>query len=372
MLTHLLEWALYPGSFQSFLAGGFLISLFTTIPATSGIIVAGYWLDRSDLEPTRYERIAKWTAGGLLVFLGINILIINAIFLEFFPADRQASLLVGWVRFAMSLGAACGLFIGIVEARAIERALDAERATMRAAELEHQTDQLEFFNSILRHDVLNGMTVIRSRAEFLDDDLTDETQRRHADTILRWSDDIVLIIQRVRRILDTLTESAEFVPTATDLASVVGDEVDRISATYPTVEFETEVPEGLFVAADDLLGEVIGNLLTNAVEHNDQEGLTVTTSATAEGDTVTIRIADTGRGVPDDLKTSIFRRGETGRGIHAGTGFGLFFIDSMLSMYGGQIHVEDNDPHGAVFVVELPRATQTQPAKASAKSVSLR
>nr|WP_239641328.1 ATP-binding protein [Haloarcula japonica] len=37
-----------------------------------------------------------------------------------------------------------------------------------------------------------------------------------------------------------------------------------------------------------------------------------------------------------------------------GSGFGLFFVDSMVEEYGGTVWVEDNEPTGAVFVIELP------------------
>ncbi|EMA28366.1 ATP-binding protein [Haloarcula japonica] len=51
---------------------------------------------------------------------------------------------------------------------------------------------------------------------------------------------------------------------------------------------------------------------------------------------------------------SIFRRGETGHVKSTGSGFGLFFVDSMVEEYGGTVWVEDNEPTGAVFVIELP------------------
>jgi signal transduction histidine kinase len=40
----------------------------------------------------------------------------------------------------------------------------------------------------------------------------------------------------------------------------------------------------------------------------------------------------------------------------AGTGLGLYLVDTLVDRYGGEIRVEDNDPEGTVFVVELPLA----------------
>jgi PAS domain S-box-containing protein len=231
-----------------------------------------------------------------------------------------------------------------------------ERADREEA-LQHQTDQMEFFNSILRHDVLNGMTVIRARAEFLTDELDGE-QLKDAETIVDWSDNVTAIIQRVRTVLDTLTGTGDPQLEPVDLSGALRTEVDRIRTTYPEVEFETDIPDGVTVRANELLGEVLGNVITNAVSHNDTEGLrvsvTVDDGRDEPDDPVTVRIADNGRGVPDDIKETIFRRDETGHVKSTGSGFGLFFVDAMVAEYGGDVRVEDSEPQGAEFVIEFP------------------
>jgi len=230
-----------------------------------------------------------------------------------------------------------------------------ERAEREAA-LQHQTDQMEFFNSILRHDVLNGMTVIRGRAEFLTEELEGEPLQ-DAETIVDWSNDIVRIIQRVRTVLETLTGGGDPQLEPIKLSEVLRSEVERVRSTYPEVTFETDIPEGVTVRANELLGEVLGNVITNAVDHNDTEGLCLSVAveeAANTDDSVLVQIADNGRGVPDDVKEAIFRREQTGHAKSTGSGFGLFFVDSMVTEYGGEVWVEDNDPHGAEFIIQLP------------------
>lgn len=243
-----------------------------------------------------------------------------------------------------------------------------ERADREDA-LQRQTDQMEFFNSILRHDVLNGMTVIRARAEFLADELEGE-QRRDARTIVKWSNEITTIIKRVRTVLETLTGTGDPQLDSVDCSAVLRSEVDRIGSAYPEVAFETDIPGGVHVRANELLDEVLGNVITNAIDHNDTEGLTVSVTLEAgraetdqadTPDTVTVRIADNGVGVPDDLKEVIFRRDETGHAKSTGSGFGLFFVDQMVAEYGGTVRVEDNDPRGAEFVIELPAGVTDSP-----------
>lgn len=225
----------------------------------------------------------------------------------------------------------------------------------RAAALRRQTEQFEFFNSILRHDVLNGMTVIRSRGEFLAERLDGE-ERRFAETIVEWSEDIVDVVGRVRRVLETLTSERDASLEPVDVAAIIDDRVGRVTDTYPSVEFSVAVPEGLYVTADELLSDVVGNVITNAIEHNQEAGLQVHVSATADGNEATIRIADNGTGIEEDHRETVFRRGETGHAKATGSGFGLFFVDAMVERYGGDVWVEDNDAGGATFAIKLPLA----------------
>jgi len=100
---------------------------------------------------------------------------------------------------------------------------------------------------------------------------------------------------------------------------------------------------------------VFRNLLRNAIEHNDTTPPEVTVSAIVEGELVTVEIADNGPGVLDDRKDEIFGKGE--RGLESGgAGVGLYLVRSLVESYGGRAWVEDNDPKGAVFVLELPTA----------------
>lgn len=239
-----------------------------------------------------------------------------------------------------------------------ENAAVAIDRTRRQQVLERQTHQMEFFNSILRHDVLNGMTVIRSRAEFLGDSL-DGQDLEYAETIVAWCDDIVDIIGRVRRVIEALTSEEGPSLDAVNLSEMVEEEVHRVRRTYPTVEFSTTVPDEVRVVADELLSDVLGNLVTNAVEHNDVAGLVIDVTVVPDDETVTVRVADNGEGIANDRRDAVFRRDETGHAKSTGSGFGLFFVDSMVDEYGGEVWVEDNEHDGSTFVLELARADQS-------------
>lgn len=109
------------------------------------------------------------------------------------------------------------------------------------------------------------------------------------------------------------------------------------------------------VLANDMLDSVLHNLLTNAVRHNDQEVPEVTVTVDEREDDVVVRIADNGPGVPDNQKEAVFGKGEKGLDS-PGTGLGLYLVKSLVDIYGGDVWVEDDDPRGAAFVVELRKA----------------
>jgi signal transduction histidine kinase len=115
-----------------------------------------------------------------------------------------------------------------------------------------------------------------------------------------------------------------------------------------------EIPE-VRVQGNDLLEAVFRNLLHNAVVHNDKQTPTVQISTTVVDETLRIRVADNGPGIPDDQKEMIFGKGETGL-ESPGTGIGLYLVQTLVEQYGGAVWVEDSEPEGAEFVVELPIA----------------
>lgn len=223
-------------------------------------------------------------------------------------------------------------------------------------QLRRQRDQMEFFNSILQHDLLNGMEIIQGYARMLESDLEGE-QRERAATVVDWSDNIVELTGKVRDVLDTLTseETADLRPVFVD--GLLPDLAAETEALREGATVTTDCPADVAVLADELFADVLRNLMTNAVVHTRPDPVAVTVTVDPGEERVRIAVADDGPGVPDAAKEEIFQRGEKGN-ASGGSGFGLYFVASMVDTYGGSVHVEDADAGGARFVVELPRASR--------------
>lgn len=222
-------------------------------------------------------------------------------------------------------------------------------------QVEDQRDNLETLNQVLRHDIRNDLQLVTAYADLLVEECEDEEVKEYITTIQDSADHAVELTDTAREIADVMlsvTEEGQQV----NLRAVLEKEVSEVQSAYPNaaVTYDTAIPS-VTINANNMVSSVFRNLLKNAIQHNDKPVAEVTVSATEQDDTVTIRVADNGPGVSDDQKDAIFGKSE--RGLEStGTGIGLYLVETLVTNYGGEVWVEDNDPEGSVFVVELPTA----------------
>jgi PAS domain S-box-containing protein len=227
--------------------------------------------------------------------------------------------------------------------------------------LERRTERLELLNRVVRHDIRNDMQLSLGYLEALEPHV-DEPGREYLETLGETSRHVVELTASVRDLTETMLDGVD--PEPVDLRRVLLSEVRAARASHESavVEVEGEVPD-VRVLADDVLGSVFRNLLRNAVQHNDGPTPEVVVSVEDRGDAVAVSVADDGPGIPDDRKEAVFGKGEMGLESE-GTGVGLYLVGTLVEGYGGEVRVEDNDPEGSVFTVELPaaRAASARPS----------
>jgi signal transduction histidine kinase len=223
--------------------------------------------------------------------------------------------------------------------------------------LERRNEQLEFFNSILRHDILNGLTVVEGNARLLEDHV-DEEGREQLETIQNWTGDMADLTKQIRSIVTTLQESAETDLETVPIGAIVREKIDKIRDTYPEVSIDDDVGDIPPVVANDLVGQVIENILLNAVEHNDTDAPHIRVWDAVTDEEVCLHVADNGPGIPDDRKEDVFDPEYTSDAADT-YGYGLYFVDTMVRAYGGKVRFEDSDLGGAEAVVTLQRGSYT-------------
>lgn len=271
-------------------------------------------------------------------------IIINEIEFRFRTKDR------GWIWLSVT-GTAPGGEIPIDGYVTMSR--DVSRRKAYEQHVRDQRDDLETLNEVLRHDIRNDLQLIEAATQELETHV-DEDGQEFLETIQESASDAVALTESARDLAEVMLGQGSD-PDAVPLVRTLTDQVERFRSAYPNASVTVRELPDVTVQAGELLSSVFRNLLTNAAQHNHTAEPEITVSAEAGDDGVTVRIADNGPGVRDELKEEIFGKGEKGL-ESAGTGIGLYLVRSLVESYGGSVRVENNEPAGAVFVVELKRA----------------
>jgi len=120
------------------------------------------------------------------------------------------------------------------------------------------------------------------------------------------------------------------------------------------------------MADPEAIRRAVANLVDNAAEAL-QDSLVreieISTSLVASRDAVEIAVADTGHGVTQELKEKLFLPYFSTKS--RGTGLGLAIVSRVIEDHRGSIRVEENQPVGARFIVELPIVTEPVSAAAN-------
>ena len=219
--------------------------------------------------------------------------------------------------------------------------------------LRDERERLAFFNRLVRHDLLNDLNVVSARSRLLYDHL-DQGAEDHLDLVVERTEKMIDLTETIRSLMTTVVSGRNLEPV--NLGVVLQEEAHAIEHAHDstTVHLNVPVPD-VEVRADGLLGELFENLLQNAVDHDDSPETTVEIDVEVAEQTVTVHIADDGPGMSDHRKDQFFERGVTSE-ESTGTGVGLYLVDELLDVYGGDVEVRDNDPQGTVFSVTLRRA----------------
>lgn len=213
--------------------------------------------------------------------------------------------------------------------------------------------RLEVLNRVLRHDLRNHAGVIVGNSDLLIEELS---ETRKVETIRETAYKLVELGETVQQIEHALDRSSETKGTVA-LLDVLGECVDRAHSEYPDADIRTEisVTGDTPVTANKQIDTVFDNVIENAIEHND--ATTPVVSITVTDDTcgfVTVEIADNGPGLPDRERQVLEEGTETQ--LKHSLGLGLWFVNWLIVDSGGDVTFDDNDPHGSIVTIDLPKA----------------
>lgn len=227
--------------------------------------------------------------------------------------------------------------------------------TERLEEANHQLavaaeQQADFF-AVTAHELRSPIAVLRGSADTLaqhHDQLTDEERREIARGMASSS-------ELLRRLLADLLTAArlqahrlQLTIAPVDVPACLDAAVSAAERAGTLTDVHVEAEPGLVALADaDRVTQIVDNLLTNAARHGRPP---VWVSAAARGEAVEVTVRDSGDGVAEELRDSLFERFATGS--HRGTGLGLYLVRELARAQGGEASYRDRD---RAFVVTLPR-----------------
>jgi len=217
--------------------------------------------------------------------------------------------------------------------------------------LEAANREANLYLDILTHDIRNADNVANIYADLLIDELEGEVvgHARKLKDGIRKSIEITANVATIRKIHES---RAGLEPV--DLDAVIKSEI----AHFPDLPI---CYDGLLlkVFADDLLPQVFTNLIGNTTKHGGSK-VSVTVAVEDLGEEVVVTVADTGPGIPDDMKETILYRFERENDRRGSQGLGLSICRMLTARYGGRIWIEDRvagrPGEGAAFRFTLRKA----------------
>ncbi|HVY45942.1 MAG TPA: ATP-binding protein [Minicystis sp.] len=236
----------------------------------------------------------------------------------------------------------------------LERRVRERTAALSSAQAELvRTERLAVLGQLaggLAHQIRNPLGSITNAAYVVQRELA-----RHPNADAARAVAIILeeVWQANRIITDLLDYARVRLPErrAVDLA-VLADQAVAAADVPPSVRVEREVAGVPRVSVDpDQVRDALVNLVRNAVEAM-PEGGALRVSARSEGDQVAVEIADTGPGIPRDVREKLFEPLVTTKPL--GLGLGLTTARALIQNQGGTIACESGEPRGTRFVVRLP------------------
>lgn len=226
----------------------------------------------------------------------------------------------------------------------------------REERLRDERDLLKFVNRTLRHDLIGDVSLIEARLKMVDRnaDLGDDHEE-NLTVALERAQEMEEFIRTMRTYMRSVLND-EYELQAVALRPVIDEEIAAVEETYPEVTVESGHTPDISIQADELFHRAVANLFENAVQHNGSPTPRIDVDAERDGEVVRLRIADNGPGISESRRESIFAQSERGPDSD-GTGFGLHLVQDIVEGYSGAVSIRENDPHGAVFELELPVAS---------------
>ena len=242
--------------------------------------------------------------------------------------------------------------------RAKSEAMEALNAQTRDMAHRQRLESIGTLTSGIAHEFNNLLTPIMGYSILILEKLPPEDAESYDNAL-----EIYNASQKAKRIISRLSNLSrkgvpgEPRPVRLDpLAAQVLEVAAPARPKNVRVETGFAAGDGLILGDETQLFQLTLNLVLNAFEALSAQGGTVRVSTAARGGRVTLRVADNGPGVPDEVKAQIFDPFFTTKGSGKGIGLGLAIVQQIVEAHGGAISLDSAQGQGTAFTVSFPAA----------------
>lgn len=315
------------------------------VPLVLGLLLAtfGIALVIGSFEPRYVRTVALWCgvgALGMCFFVLLTLVGASPDGIVSLQAIRSRTYLANFL-IGGSIG---GTLTGVYAAQ----------TKRHRTELKRQANRLVTLNRMLRHDVLNAISVISGSAKVLRDETDPLGADERVDTILQRTGHVAETIDDVRYITEVSQDDLESV----DLLTCVEETLEKARNRHANASFigPNHSPPEVEVWADANLKVVLLSVLDNAAQHTEETTPAVEVAVEVGPKNACVRIVDNGPGLPSDQQ-AILERGEITEHDDAASGFGLNIVRLLVEQYRGEIRTDVTDD-GTEIELVLTRADQ--------------
>ncbi|MBI1268705.1 MAG: PAS domain S-box protein [Cryomorphaceae bacterium] len=222
---------------------------------------------------------------------------------------------------------------------------------------------------MVSHDIRSPLTTIQMCLDYITDDRVEpgsEKSREMAARAIGCAESLMVLVNDFLMLEKISEGKISLFLSEFELSELVQECCHAIQpiADRKSIQFEAKGEPVSLVADRKKVGQVIDNLLGNAVKFSPQGSRIVIdfkAESRAESEMICLEVIDQGCGIADDRLSSLFMRfqepGKVERGSSEGFGFGLSICRSLVEMHNGSIEARNNaDGIGSTFSVFLPRS----------------
>lgn len=218
------------------------------------------------------------------------------------------------------------------------------------------------FISMMSHDLKTPLARIRGMTDVItkDPQPISSTQREALDTIRQSTEDLNKFITTILNYAKIESEGVELHLQSRDINPLIEEITKKYEfmAKLKHIQIQHELEPMFSISMDpDLIRQVLGNLLENAIKYS-PEGSRILITSEEVDDKIVVQVADQGMGIPADEIPNIFMKFFRSKDVKTspikGSGLGLYLAKYFVELHHGQIFVESSTGQGTTFTVQLP------------------